>query len=236
MKVVLILLTLIIAGNNLSGQKTAKKIVISGKVVDVYNTPISGAIIMIDGKITEKNTNKYGFYKVRVKPSASKIGVFIYSTGINEEMIDGRTTINFNLDKFVQQPIIKNNNSAGEEEINIGYGSVKRRNLTDQVSKIDATDKDFGAYNNIYDMIKGQVAGVEVHGNSITIQGANSFMSSTEPLFVVDGIVVSSIDDISPQMVKSIEILKGSSATIYGSRGANGVILINLKGAGDNRK
>jgi TonB-dependent SusC/RagA subfamily outer membrane receptor len=60
-------------------------------------------------------------------------------------------------------------------------------------------------------------------------------MLSTEPLFVVDGMVVSSISDIQPFTVKSIEILKGSSASIYGSRGANGVILIKLIGAGDNK-
>jgi len=82
-------------------------------------------------------------------------------------------------------------------------------------------------------MIKGQIPGVDVSGSSIRIQGANSFMGSTEPLLVVDGMTVQSIEDISPREVKSIEVLKGSSAAIYGSRGANGVILITLKGAKD---
>jgi TonB-dependent SusC/RagA subfamily outer membrane receptor len=84
-------------------------------------------------------------------------------------------------------------------------------------------------------MIRGEVPGVQVSGTSIRIQGASSLMLSTEPLFVVDGMVVNSIGDIQPFTVKSIEILKGSSAAIYGSRGANGVILINLVGAGDNK-
>ena len=73
---------------------------------------------------------------------------------------------------------------------------------------------------------------VQVNGNKIVIRGVNS-INSTDPLFVVDGIVVSSIDDISPSMVKSIEILKGSETSIYGSRGANGVILITLVQAGN---
>jgi TonB-dependent SusC/RagA subfamily outer membrane receptor len=75
-------------------------------------------------------------------------------------------------------------------------------------------------------MIKGEVPGVQVNGTSITIRGTGSIMSSTEPLFIVDGIAVNQISDISPVEVKSIEVLKGASASIYGSRGANGVILI----------
>jgi TonB-dependent SusC/RagA subfamily outer membrane receptor len=82
-------------------------------------------------------------------------------------------------------------------------------------------------------MIRGEVAGVQVMGNSIRIQGVGSLTLSTEPLYVVDGNVVNSISDIQPYNVKSIEILKGSSASIYGSRGANGVILIKLIGSGD---
>ena len=82
-------------------------------------------------------------------------------------------------------------------------------------------------------MLRGEVPGVQVNGTSIRIQGASSLTLSTEPLFVVDGVTVNSIDHILPQMVKSIQVLKGSSAAIYGSRGANGVLLINLINAGD---
>lgn len=74
---------------------------------------------------------------------------------------------------------------------------------------------------------------MQVSGKSISIQGVSSFTLTDEPLFVVDGMVVSSIDDVQPLMVKSIEVLKGSAASIYGSRGANGVIMITLKGASD---
>jgi TonB-dependent SusC/RagA subfamily outer membrane receptor len=74
-----------------------------------------------------------------------------------------------------------------------------------------------------------EVPSVQVNGTKITIRGVNS-VNSTDPLLIVDGIVVSSIDDIIPSMVKSIEILKGSDASIYGSRGANGVVMITLIG------
>jgi TonB-dependent SusC/RagA subfamily outer membrane receptor len=66
-----------------------------------------------------------------------------------------------------------------------------------------------------------------VSGTSIKISGSSSLNASTEPLFVVDGIIVNSIEDISPQTVKSIEVLKGPDASVYGMRGANGVIVIN---------
>ena len=76
---------------------------------------------------------------------------------------------------------------------------------------------------------------MRVSGTNINIQGAASFYSGTQPLFVVDGTIVDSIDDIIPSQVKSIEVLKGPAASIYGSRGANGVILITLINGGDKR-
>jgi TonB-dependent SusC/RagA subfamily outer membrane receptor len=91
-------------------------------------------------------------------------------------------------------------------------------------------------HQNIYEMIRGEIPGVQVTGKSIMIQGPSSINLSTEPLIVVDGVPTASIDDISPQMVKSIEVLKGAAASIYGSRGANGVILINMRGAPEKKK
>jgi len=70
--------------------------------------------------------------------------------------------------------------------------------------------------------------GVIVKGNSVQIQGQSSINSGTEPLYVIDGMVVETVDGISPSMIESISVLKGASASIYGSRGANGVILVTL--------
>ncbi|MGB8492241.1 MAG: TonB-dependent receptor plug domain-containing protein, partial [Bacteroidales bacterium] len=84
------------------------------------------------------------------------------------------------------------------------------------------------------DMISGEVPGVQVIGTRILIRGISTITAGTDPLFVVDGVPATSIDYIQPQTVRSIEVLKGSAATIYGSRGANGVILINLKNAKNN--
>jgi TonB-dependent SusC/RagA subfamily outer membrane receptor len=84
-------------------------------------------------------------------------------------------------------------------------------------------------------MIRGEVPGVEVNGKTIRIRDAFSFYLNTEPLLVIDGMNVPSLDDISPFDVKSIEVLKGAAASVYGSRGANGVILITTMKGGDKR-
>jgi TonB-dependent SusC/RagA subfamily outer membrane receptor len=153
------------------------------------------------------------------------------TNGILEEPLDGRKTINFKFEGSV--PVQAVETDPLDEAVDIGYGSVKKRSMTGTVNKIDGTNPKYASYRNIYDMIRGEVAGVQVMGNSIRIQGIGSLTLSTEPLYVVDGMVVSSIADIQPYNVKSIEILKGSSASIYGSRGANGVILIKLVGSGE---
>lgn len=214
-----------------SGQKNNKNITITGIVLDVARDPIVNAIIMIDDKKTSSVTDSRGYYKIKVRPDAVKIGIFTFANGLSEETISGRRRINLTTRTLSSVNQGDYNTVAEEEEINIGYGTIKKKNLTNSVSKIDGTNKRYASYNSIYDMIRGEIAGVQVQGKSIKIQGANSYYLSTEPLIVVDGINVSSIDDIQPQIVKSIEVLKGSSAAIYGSRGANGVILITLIGA-----
>lgn len=218
---------------SLSAQNQTLKSKINGKVVDANQEPVSNAIIVIDSVKTKKTTKKDGSFCVKFKGPIEKIGIFTQQSGLIEEVINGRTTINFTLPISIQKVLSNRNMYSNEEEINTGYGYVKRKNLTQSISKLDRKNDKVESYTTIYEMIRGKIPGVQVIGNKITIQGASSLNTSTEPLFVVDGIVYNSIDHISPKMVKSIEVLKGSSAAIYGSRGANGVILINLINAGD---
>ena len=120
--------------------------------------------------------------------------------------------------------------SPGDEIVDIGYGKQARKNLTSSVSSVPVDDKHIVTYRNIYEMIEGKCPGVVVQGTSITIRGTNSINGSTEPLIIVDGSPQTSIDWVNPNDVKSIDVLKdGGSTAIYGSRGANGVIIINLK-------
>jgi len=216
-----------------AAQRGDKKIRITGKVVDINNAPVAGAVVVVDNIKTNTLTNSRGVYKIKVSPSAYRLGV---STTGNESVqteIDGRTVIDFTLEtafasvlKRPEGPVIDQ-----DEEVNVGYGTVRRRNLTHQVGRIDGRDQKYASYNSIYDMIRGEVAGVKVEGKRIIIQGASSLLLSSDPLLVVDGVPVNTIDDIMPQMVSSIEVLKGAAASIYGSRGANGVLLISLKKA-----
>ena len=78
-------------------------------------------------------------------------------------------------------------------------------------------------------MIRGEVPGVQVSGTNILIRSASSVIAGTEPLYIVEGVPVNSLEGIQPQNVKTIEVLKGSAASIYGTRGSNGVIIITLK-------
>ena len=120
------------------------------------------------------------------------------------------------------------NKPRNEDIVDVGYGKEVRGNLTTAVSSVDIDENT--SYRNIYEMIAGKCAGVQVEGNKITIRGVNTINADTDPLFIVDGSPCSSIDWVNPNDVKSIDVLKdGGSASIYGVRGANGVIIINLK-------
>jgi len=230
MKIKLFLLTIIFFTGffDLSAQKTNKRITITGKVTDLYNSPVSGAFIMIDGKSTERKTNVKGLFKVKVKPSAQRIGIFTTFTELKEEPINGRTTINFNLDKFVPQQLNAGSGVSNDEVIDEGYSVARKKNITKPVTKSDVSGNEYASFSSIYEILR-TVPGVAVSGNSVTVRGISTTGSSA-PLFVVNGTTVNSISGIDPSMVKSIEVLKGPSASVYGLQGANGVIIIHLKG------
>lgn len=227
----LILVIFLTAG--LASAQSGKKIRLTGRITDADNAPVTGVLVFADQVNTGKVTGKNGYFKIKI-PAGTKLIRIKSSTGeFAESPVNGRNEVNIVLPggfKAVVQPVVKKESGDyKEEEVNVGYGRMKKSELVTPVTKLDGEKQKF-VYRSIYDMLR-TMPGVQVNGTSIKIQGAESFMSSTEPLLVVDGMVVSTIDDIVPEFVKSIDILKGSSASIYGSRGANGVILITLKGS-----
>ncbi|MBR1656710.1 MAG: TonB-dependent receptor plug domain-containing protein [Prevotella sp.] len=118
--------------------------------------------------------------------------------------------------------------------VDMGYGETSQEALSYAISSVDMEEADKSGYITIYDYLEGRVPGVKVVKNgattaSVYIRGINSVNSSTEPLFVVDGIMVNDISYLNPRDVKSVTVLKDASASIYGVRGGNGVILIKLK-------
>ena len=228
-KLFFIVLLSVLAISGLQAQKNSKKITITGTVLDAAQTPIMNAIIMIDGQKTNSVTDAKGGYKVKINRSASKIGIFTFGNGVREEDINGRAEINFNFGSVSSQPAIDQTIKPGEEGVDVGYSHVKKKNLTNQVEKIDGTDKKYASYSSITDMIQRQVSGVKISGSTVIIQDSKNLWGSVPALIVVDGVYMDYIPDISPTSVKSIEVLKGSSAAMYGSRGYGGVILIKTK-------
>jgi TonB-dependent SusC/RagA subfamily outer membrane receptor len=111
----------------------------------------------------------------------------------------------------------------------VGYGYIDERDLLFAVGNLDQEDSEYCHYNNIFDLMTGRFAGVMVSNGAVYIRGITSITLSNEALYVVDGVITSNIDWIVPCEIKSINILKDASASIYGSRGANGVVVIETK-------
>ena len=226
------ILALFIAGSLVqfaSGQNTSKKsdktITITGKVLNLDQKPIEGAIFYIDNVRTSYKSKSNGSYKIKVSPSALKLMATSPEDGICDTMINEQTTLNLTLngiaDTQASEPV-----DAGKE--------TGRHDSGNKPAKSRA--KKMNTYANIYQMIRGEVSGVVVSGRNIQIQQGHSFFGSSEPLYTVNGIIVPSIDFVNPVEVKSIAVLKGSAAAIYGLHGTNGVISITLINGSEKEK
>lgn len=180
--------------------QTEKSIVV-GVVKDDKNKKITDAVFYFDDVKSEFKTDKSGKFKLKIDPSTKTIKVFSFSRGVLEQEFSGQKEMDF---------IFRN-------EFKLANQKQKK------------TEKGSFAYNTIYDMIRAKVPGVRVEGTRIIVRGETSLQGSVEPLLIVDGSPVSSIDNITPDFVKSISVLKGPETAAYGVRGSNGVILIQLK-------
>jgi TonB-dependent SusC/RagA subfamily outer membrane receptor len=197
-------------------KKSDKLIPISGKVLTFEKSPVAGGVLYVDNIKTNITTNSNGSYKIKVSPSATTLEVRSDIYGSCEMPINGQTTINFTF-KGADETALNPEDSPG------------KTSLQDTLKKPSGKVKKMNNYNDIYQMIRAEVSGVIVSGRSIQIQQGHSFFGSSTPLFVINGTIVETIDNVNPVEVKSIKVLKGSQAAIYGLRGSNGVISITLK-------
>ena len=118
--------------------------------------------------------------------------------------------------------------SDADRRVNIGYGMADSRDVSYSVASVKPAETEF--YTNMYEYLRGKVAGVHIGpGNTITIRGVTTINGSTDPLIILDGSEVSSLDAVNPHDVYSVDVLKDASASIYGIKGANGVIIITTK-------
>ena len=234
---ILLFISLFIAtGTYAQNKKQSKKVLLKALVVDINKNPIQNASVFLDGKKANVTSDVDGRFQFKVKRTVKSITVFTLFNGAAELEFQGQENVTFVLNQgnSVQEDPLNTPAKTDDDLIDIGYGKAKKRNLTHSVGEVNKDHlKNARHYSNIYDMIQGEIPGVVVNGQSITIRGISSLTQSSEPLYVVDGTPTSGISHLSPNDVKSISVLKGSSAAIYGSRGANGVIVIRLKTAND---
>jgi iron complex outermembrane receptor protein len=230
---------------SITAQSVKDKIIITGTVLDVDKKPITNAIVMIDGQNTRTLTKSNGEFKVRVSPDKEKIGIFTFNIGMQEEYIRGRTQIDFNFPVSVYQKsyernaglLIENRNNEipdGEQAVDVGYAVIKKKYLGMDIGFIDGTKKKYLSYPTVADMIIREVSGVRRYKNSVIIQESGNFFGPVFPIIIIDGIPGGKLEDIAPFMVKSIAVLKGNAAAIFGSRGYGGAIIIRTKTYEDN--
>jgi len=227
LKFILLLIPALFAIHNTDAQKSNKKFKVTGYVKDSNDNPVVGAMILLDDKNTGIVTDADGYYKVKVKPDCKIITVFTLNGVSTAIPIEGRTSISFILEESsIHQNEIQNKKEP-DKVLDTGYGVVKKDHFTQSADKIDVTETDYSSYNNIYDLLRSKLPSVEVIGEKVYIRGSSTIIGGSDPLFVVDGVFMESIGFIQPNIVKSVDVLKGSAAAMYGVRGSNGVIIIN---------
>lgn len=217
------------SGGHASRTSKVQPAAIKGKVVDSTGFALPGATVKIKGTRKVTLTDQAGNFTIDADPGA--VLVVSYTGYITKEV-----TIRDN--SFITVTL-RDNNTALQEVVVVGYGSVKKTDLTGSVGSVKGDDLNLGGTTaNIGQAIQGKVAGVLVQQTSfapggaisITIRGGNSINTSNAPLYVVDGFISDNGNQINPNDIEDIQVLKdASAAAIYGSRGGNGVVLITTK-------
>ncbi|MEA4984857.1 TonB-dependent receptor SusC [bioreactor metagenome] len=207
---------------------SAQKITLTGVVVDTANDPIIGANILIKGTASGTITDFNGAFSIDV--AVSDVLVVSYIGMIPQEIAVGNSR---NI-----RVVLTEDTRTLEEVVVIGYGTQKKKDLTTAVSSVSGEEIAERPIISAAQALQGKAAGVQViqpsgkpgAGLSIRVRGSTSISSSNEPLYVVDGTPTNDISNLNPSDIENMSILKdASSAAIYGSRAANGVVLITTK-------
>ena len=224
------------AGLFLSASAFAQQVVVKGNVVDETGEPVIGASVKVVGGTLGTVTDIDGNFTLNADKKST-----IEVTYIGYEPVKMQAGQNLTIH-------LKNTSSTLNEVVVIGYGAVKKSDLTGSVTALKPDSKNKGLVVNAQDMLSGKVAGVNVTSNSgepgvgtqIRIRGGSSLNASNDPLIVIDGVPMDNnkvgntgsnlLSTINPQDIESFNVLKDASATaIYGPRGSNGVIIITTK-------
>lgn len=202
---------------------------VSGTVKDTEGVPMPGVSIMEKGTMNGATTDAQGKFTLSVNQDAVLIFSFI-GTKRQEITVGNQTSIDVVLEADASQL---------DEVVVVGYGTIKKSDLTGSVVSVGGDDLKKMPVATVAETLTGRMAGVQVSSTegspdaeiNIRVRGGTSLSQNNNPLYIVDGFPIASISDISPSDIETITILKDASSTaIYGSRGANGVVLITTKG------
>ena len=203
---------------------------VKGVVTDNTGEPIIGASVMEVGQAGNGGvTDIDGNFTVNLKGKSKKLKISYIGMKAKEVSVAGKETIDVKLE---------DDNTTLNDVVVIGYGTVRKKDLTGSVSSI--SDKQIAniPVSNVSEAMTGKMAGVNITTTEgspdadvkIRVRGGGSLSQDNSPLYIVDGFPVSSISDIAPSEIQSIDVLKDASSTaIYGARGANGVIIVTTK-------
>ncbi|WNH11482.1 SusC/RagA family TonB-linked outer membrane protein [Thalassobellus suaedae] len=205
---------------------------ISGTITDANNQPLPGANIIEKNTTNGTQTDFDGNFSLLVKDE-NAILVVSYLGFITQEItVNNQTTI---------AVVLIDDAASLDEVVVVGYGTQSKRNVTGSVATVDAISLSEMPAAQLTQKLQGQISGVQINqqsgtpgqGMSVRIRGQASILANSDPLYVVDGFpITSDINAINPDEIETITVLKDASATsLYGSRGANGVVLITTKGA-----
>lgn len=219
-----------------AGVTKAQEKEISGQVRDENNEPLPGVNILVKNTTIGTVTDVEGNYRLTAPDDATALVFSSVGYASQEVEINGRTVIDVSLEPDVQ---------SLSEVVVVGYGTQQKRDLTGSVSKVDGETLENIPAARVDQVLQGRATGVQVTqnsgapgaGTSIRIRGGNSILGNNQPLWVIDGVIVGqnfNLNNINTNDIQSIDILKDATAvSIYGTRGANGVILVTTKsGAG----
>jgi TonB-dependent SusC/RagA subfamily outer membrane receptor len=226
MKTRIFFMLLTVTSLMLSINLRAQEKMIRGVVTTFDSIPLIGASVIAQSTKQEVLTDSLGNFSIRCKNN-DKLKVSAH----------GFYNQNVKLTDKIKFAAINLKIMPGEKgrEFAIGYGHVADADRLNAVTSLNKNDFDFSRYNNIFELIKGRCPGVQVIDNKyLIIRGINSISSSNSALVLVDGTPynMDALKSIAPSQVKSIDVIKDAGAAIYGTRGANGVILIETNKGG----
>lgn len=207
---------------------------VSGTVKDANGEPLIGVSVLEVGTQNGAVTDMYGNYKLKVKPGAK---LKISYIGFTPQTVKAGSN---------SQIVLQEDNTALNEVVVVGYGTMRRKDVTSSITTVNAKDLNKGVYTDPAQMLQGKVPGLVVSSTgdpngspSITLRGASSLRTgeAMQPYYVIDGIPGVDISMVAPDDIESIDVLRDASATaIYGSKAANGVIMITTKKGKNNQE